>query len=102
MNVARHHFCKRLINHAVPLQQVAARECLRLDPHRKVPRAALSARMSGVFGTVVPDRDPRWGEGGLQSRLDTCYPGLAHAARVRDAIQKPWAITNTNVRPSIP
>jgi len=102
MNVAWHHFCQGVINHSMPLQRVPARECFRLDSNRKVPGAVASAWMTSVLGAVIPHRDSRRGECGFQSGLDAGEPGFGHVARVRDAIQKPCTMTNTNVSPSIP
>ena len=75
-----------------------------------MPGAALRTRVPRVLRAVIPYGDPRWGECGFQSRLDTGQPGFTHAgqlagmlsSRVWAAIQNAWAMKNTNVSPSVP
>jgi len=110
MNVVGHQVRKCLVNHSMPLQQVPAREGLRLDPHGKVPGAGPRARMACVAGAVVPHRDLCRREGRFQSSAYPGGPWLVHAgqsARMASsgacaAIQNPWTMTNTNVSPSMP
>ena len=56
MNLAGHQVGEYLVDHPMPLQQVPAREGLRLDPHGIVPSPVARSRMTRVAGTVVPHR----------------------------------------------
>jgi hypothetical protein len=80
MYIARHHVCQYLINHPMSLQAAAAAECLRLDPHLKVPGAIASARMAGMPGAVVDHRHAGRCKRRLELGPDAFNAGQCHPA----------------------